>query len=316
MPNVLLRVYPNGAITYSVRISLVLICNMNLKYFPMDVQSCNITIASYGYQNKDLWLDWKPGKPSEIISLPPKPYLPRFSLASHHTERCDSTTNTGNYSCINLIFKFRREFSYYLFLIYVPCCMLVIVSWVSFWIDPNSAAARVLLGVTSLLTMSRQISSINATLPPVSYIKAVDVWTECCLIFVFSALIEFAIVNYVSRADAARAGHKRKRPAMNGARKKYDDSKDSGIESSDVEQGRNKSNKDQFNASMPQTVKKTEKPKSITQTLHAWWVSRFTTRSKKIDVTSRVCFPLLFVIFNIFYWAKYMFRAELRDAMS
>lgn len=77
--------------------------------------------------------------------------------------------------------------------------------------DPNSAAARVALGVTSLLTMSRQISSINASLPPVSYTKAVDVWTGACLTFVFGALLEFAVVNYVSRQDAHRADRKRKR---------------------------------------------------------------------------------------------------------
>ena len=37
---------------------------------------------------------------------------------------------------------FKREFSYYLLTIYVPCCMLVIVSWVSFWLDPNAVPAR------------------------------------------------------------------------------------------------------------------------------------------------------------------------------
>lgn len=83
--------------------------------------------------------------------------------------------------------------------------MLVIVSWVSFWLDPNAIPARVSLGVTTLLTMATQISGINASLPPVSYIKAVDVWTECCLTFVFGALLEFALVNYVSRCDAQRA---------------------------------------------------------------------------------------------------------------
>ena len=51
---------------------------------------------------------------------------------------------------------FKREFSYYLLTIYVPCCMLVIVSWVSFWLDPNAVPARVSLGVTTLLTMSTQ----------------------------------------------------------------------------------------------------------------------------------------------------------------
>ncbi len=41
---------------------------------------------------------------------------------------------------MELIFK--REFSYYLITIYVPCCMLVIVSWVSFWLDQNAIPAR------------------------------------------------------------------------------------------------------------------------------------------------------------------------------
>ena len=50
---------------------------------------------------------------------------------------------------------FKREFSYYLLTIYVPS-MLVIVSWVSFWLDPNAVPARVSLGVTTLLTMSTQ----------------------------------------------------------------------------------------------------------------------------------------------------------------
>ena len=62
----------------------------------------------------------------------------------------------GEYSCLTVDLTFKREFSYYLLTIYVPCCMLVIVSWVSFWLDPNAVPARVSLGVTTLLTMSTQ----------------------------------------------------------------------------------------------------------------------------------------------------------------
>lgn len=199
MPNVLLRIFGDGSVLYSIRISLVLACPMDLKYYPLDKQNCTIQMASYGYLEDDLKFIWKENDPVQIN----KPLtLPRFRLERFETAFCTSRTSTGAYSCLRVDLIFKREFSYYLIQIYIPCCMLVIVSWVSFWLDPNAIPARVSLGVTTLLTMATQISGINASLPPVSYIKAIDVWTGVCLTFVFGALLEFALVNYASRSDA------------------------------------------------------------------------------------------------------------------
>lgn len=75
----------------------------------------------------------------------------------------------------------------------------------------------VLLGVTTLLTMATQSSGINASLPPVSYTKAIDVWTGVCLTFVFGALLEFALVNYASRSDMHRENMKKTRREMESA---------------------------------------------------------------------------------------------------
>lgn len=198
MPNVLLRIKGEGQVLYSIRISLVLACPMDLKYYPLDKQNCTIEMASYGYLDEDLKFLWKEDNPVQIA----KPLnLPRFTLETYNTAYCTSRTNTGAYSCLRIDLIFKREFSYYLIQIYIPCCMLVIVSWVSFWLDPNAIPARVSLGVTTLLTMATQISGINASLPPVSYTKAIDVWTGVCLTFVFGALLEFALVNYASRSD-------------------------------------------------------------------------------------------------------------------
>ena len=110
----------------------------------------------------------------------------------------------GEYSCLSVDLVFKRQFSYYLITIYVPGCMLVIVSWVNFWLDPKAVPARVALGVTTLLTMSTQTASINSALPPVAYTKAIDVWQGVCVGFVFSALMEYALVNYALRYKAQK----------------------------------------------------------------------------------------------------------------
>ena len=59
--------------------------------------------------------------------------------------------------------------------------------------------ARVSLGVTTLLAMSTTQAGINSKLPPVAYTKAIDVWSGVCVMFVFGALLEYALVNYASR---------------------------------------------------------------------------------------------------------------------
>lgn len=42
------------------------------------------------------------------------------------------------------------------------------------------------------------------------------------------------------------------------------------------------------------------------------WLSSFPTRSKRIDVVSRIFFPLMFGMFNIVYWTTYTLRDDLK----
>lgn len=74
--------------------------------------------------------------------------------------------------------------------------------------------------------MATQSSGINASLPPVSYTKAIDVWTGVCLTFVFGALLEFALVNYASRSDMHRENMKKTRREMEAATANLDAASD------------------------------------------------------------------------------------------
>jgi len=168
-PNLYVRVFPDGDVLYSIRVSLTLACPMNLKLFPLDTQTCHLTIASYGWTSRDLQYLWKHPHPVQFVS---NLFLPGgFELARYADSKCDVRTATGVYSCLSVDMQFKRQLSYYVFTIYVPTFMTVCVSWMSFWLDHKSAPARVMLTITTLLAMSTTTSSINSSLPPVAYTK-------------------------------------------------------------------------------------------------------------------------------------------------
>ena len=56
----------------------------------------------------------------------------------------------------------------------------------------ESAPARVTCGILTFLAISAWTQAFNAELPKVSYIKAIDIWTVSCNIFVFLSLMEYA----------------------------------------------------------------------------------------------------------------------------
>jgi gamma-aminobutyric acid receptor subunit beta len=110
----------------------------------------------------------------------------------------DLDLRAGNYTRLICQIFFSRNKGHYIIFIYIPSCLIVVISWVSFWLHVEASPARVALGITSVLTMTTLISSTNAALPKISYLKSVDVYLVTCYFYVFLTLIEFASVNFLT----------------------------------------------------------------------------------------------------------------------
>ncbi|XP_039701064.1 gamma-aminobutyric acid receptor subunit alpha-4 isoform X2 [Pteropus medius] len=121
---------------------------------------------------------------------------------------CPLKFGSCEYIVMTVYFHLRRKMGYFMIQTYIPCIMTVILSQVSFWINKESVPARTVFGITTVLTMTTLSISARHSLPKVSYATAMDWFIAVCFAFVFSALIEFAAVNYFTNIQMQKAKRK------------------------------------------------------------------------------------------------------------
>ena len=121
---------------------------MDLRHFPMDSQLCNIEIESFGYTMSDIRYVWHVGPTSVGVST--EVSLPQFKVVGYKQRANEISLSTGNYSRLACDILFVRSMGYYMIQIYIPSSLIVVISWVSFWLNRNAAPARVYLGITTV----------------------------------------------------------------------------------------------------------------------------------------------------------------------
>lgn len=283
--NQMMHVYPDGTIQYSMRVTGTFSCTMDLRKYPFDTQECKLEFESYSHSTENLKFIWRP----DAVTVAKDIQFPQFEMNNFAPFDCDKDYFGIVYPCIGVSFVLVRSYGYYITQIYVPSLLVVLLSWVNFWLDCEAVPARISLGLLTVLTMTTQSSGARADLPRVSYVKAIDIWMATCLTFVFAALVEFAYVNVLCRKVKRRESFcisESDRCSRTGSF----DLPQNGIKSqnglnvNDLEKQRRRLNWSTFPCCRRMTG------------LH---------QARIIDKTSRILFPLAFVIFNILYWIFY-----------
>lgn len=194
--NDMIRIFPNGNCLYSTHVSLQLRCTMDLTSFPVDVQTCDIKIASYAYTEDDLQLRWKIETPIQLI---PKLEVPGFVVSKYETGTMPSWTTTGSYGSLIASFTFRRDVNSYWITIYVLLILLVILSYLPFWLDDKGL--RYLISVIVFMTTLLGVVLLNESIPQTSYAKAIDIWNGICLSFTSASIFLLFIIDQCCQAD-------------------------------------------------------------------------------------------------------------------
>jgi len=117
----------------------------------------------------------------------------------------------GNFSALAVSLRLKRHIGYYIIQDFIPTALIVMLSWVGFWINEHSIPARVSLGITTVLAITTLLFGVQASLPKVGYIKAIDFYLLGSFLFVFGALVEFAVICTVTnlREEKSRVASER-----------------------------------------------------------------------------------------------------------
>uniref|UniRef100_A0A3B5LD26 Gamma-aminobutyric acid type A receptor subunit alpha6b n=1 Tax=Xiphophorus couchianus TaxID=32473 RepID=A0A3B5LD26_9TELE len=269
-PNKLFRIMQNGTILYTMRLTINAECPMRLMNFPMDGHACPLKFGSYAYPISEIVYTWKKGPLSSVEVPQESSSLLQYDLIGQTVSSERLKSNTGEYVIMTVHFHLQRKMGFFLIQTYIPCIMTVILAQVSFWINKESVPARTVFGITTVLTMTTLSISARHSLPKVSYATAMDWFIAVCFAFVFSALIEFAAVNYFSTLQKR----------MNSA--------------------------PVFDRPAKTFPNPPVNAQAFLQQGSAVPANNVLTGTSIIDKYSRILFPLSFGAFNLVYWIVYL----------
>ena len=74
---------------------------------------------------------------------------------------------SGLFTLLDMSFLLQRSLGYYLIQLYLPCIFLVMLSWLVFWMSPESGGDRLTVGITCILTIVFLLGYVNGMLPKV-----------------------------------------------------------------------------------------------------------------------------------------------------
>ncbi|CAK7312511.1 Gamma-aminobutyric acid receptor subunit theta [Vulpes lagopus] len=219
--NRVFQLHPDGTVRYGMRLTTTAACSLDLHKFPLDKQTCKLEVESYGYTVEDIVLYWEGN--GNAIQGTEKLHIPQFSFLGKTMSSKEVFFYTGSYVRLILRFLVQREVTSYLVQIYWPTVLTTVVSWISFWMNYESSAARVTVGLTSMLILNAINSHLRDKLPQVACIKAIDIYMVVCFLFVFLSLLEYVYINYLyySRGGSRRNQRRRRRARRVMARYRY-----------------------------------------------------------------------------------------------
>ena len=188
-----LSVFPDGSVLFLLRSFGEYSFRADLTDFPFDAQKLSFNIVS-NYGPEDVRLLTRPelfglGEPLSVanwtIDMKGAQSSTQYvAPVDRHLERVD------------FILHAKRLTGYYTWQQLLPLFLVVMMTWVVFWIPHDFVPARVGLAATSMLTLIAYRFAMSSVLPPIAYLTRLDIFMIGASVLVFAGLVATVLVSY------------------------------------------------------------------------------------------------------------------------
>uniref|UniRef100_A0A8C1KFI1 Gamma-aminobutyric acid receptor subunit gamma-3 n=1 Tax=Cyprinus carpio TaxID=7962 RepID=A0A8C1KFI1_CYPCA len=302
-PNQLLRIWNDGKILYTLRLTINAECQLQLEGGAKG-HWLMICVITDGYPRDEMIYKWRKNSVQAADQKSWRLYQFDFMGLRNTTDIIKTTAAFCDYVVMSVYFDLSRRMGYFTIQTYIPCILTVVLSWVSFWIKKDATPARTALGITTVLTMTTLSTVARTSLPRVSYVTAMDLFVTVCFLFVFAALMEYATLNYYSYSARRPTCNKTKRLLWMFSFQLF--SKISFITLN------NSMYWQEFDDACVYECLDGKDCQSFFCCYEeckdgAWRKGRVHIDILELDAYSRVFFPTSFLLFNVVYWVGYLY---------
>ena len=192
-------IQPNGEAVFRQRLWGDFSQPLRLHDFPFDTHTFELPMVSFGDLDQEVVLVPDPQRKSIIADTLS---VADWRILGYKAEVRDIKL-TNEVSRQGFVFSFEAEriFTHYVVKYIIPLLLIVMMSWVVFWIDPTEAGSQLSVAVTATLTLIAYHIALAGKLPDISYLTRMDIFLFCSTLLVFAALVEVVVTSRLARSD-------------------------------------------------------------------------------------------------------------------
>ncbi|KAK0402137.1 hypothetical protein QR680_016166 [Steinernema hermaphroditum] len=181
-------------------------CNLDLRYFPFDIQMCKMTFGSWTHDKLsiDYFVYNDTGKEAAIgmdQCIENEGWKILGTIAGRREEKYECCVN--KYTLLNFALLIRRKPLFYLVNLVSPTCVISLISIVGFFSSSTINEYRdekISLGITTLLSMSIMIFMVSDKMPSTSTFIPLIGWFYTSMMMLISAgTLCASIVIYIQK---------------------------------------------------------------------------------------------------------------------